>query len=152
GEGNTVFVINGQIFGSSAFFGVGPLRTDDGGQNWIIEPTAPDSPSLQGSAFYELAVDPGDRERVVAATLRGLYRREPDGAGGWHWRQKLTGIFTAVRAARAGNATTFYAARWGGGVFRSPDGDGWTSMPGFPTANVGRVGLACPRNNPNLVY
>jgi hypothetical protein len=152
GEGNTVWILNGQLFGSSAFYGVGPIRTDDGGRTWVPEATDPGSPSLQGSAFYELAIDPGDRERVLAATLRGLYRREPDGAGGWHWVQKLPGIFTSVRAARAGDATTFYAARWGGGVSRSADGHSWTSVPGFPTQNTGRVGLAVARNNPQVVY
>jgi hypothetical protein len=152
GEGNTVFVIGGQIYGNSAFFGIGPIRSDDGGKNWIPEPIASGSPSLQGSAFYELAVDPGDRERVVAATLRGLFRREPNGAGGRQWAQKLPGIYTSVRASRAGDATTFYAARWGGGVFSSSDGNSWTSLPGFPTQNVGRVGLAVPLDNPGVVY
>jgi hypothetical protein len=152
GEGNTVFIVNGQIWGSSAFFGVGPLRSDDGGQNWIPESTAPGSPSLQGTAFFQLALDPADPDRVIAATLVGLFRREPDGSGGSHWVQKLTGIFTTVRAARSGNVTTFYAARWGGGIFRSTDGDSWTSIPGFPTQNVGRVGLGVATNNPNIVY
>jgi hypothetical protein len=152
GEGNTVFITNGQIFGTSAFFGVGPIRTDDGGQTWVQEPTAPGSPSLQGSAFFQLAVDPGDRDRVVAATLRGLFRREPDGAGGFHWSQKLSGIFSSVQAARAGGATTYYAARWGGGIFRSADGESWTSIPGFPTQNVGRLGLAVVPTDPSVVY
>jgi hypothetical protein len=152
GEGNTTFIEAGQFWGNWAFYGIGPIRSDDGGQSWISEQTASGSPSLQGSAFYELAVDPGDRERVVAATLRGLFRREPDGGGGWHWAQKLPGIYTSVRVARANGVTTFYAARWGGGVFRSKDGDSWTSLPGFPTQNVGRVGLTVPPNDPSVLY
>lgn len=68
--------------------GVGILMSDDGGRNWIREPVAPGSDSLEGAVVFELAVDPGDRERVMAATSRGLYRRGPDGIGGFHWEQR----------------------------------------------------------------
>jgi hypothetical protein len=152
GEGNTVFIQNGQVFGTMAFYGVGPVRTDDGGKSWHTEATAPGSPSLQGSAFYQLAVDPIDRERVVAATLRGIFRREPDGAGKFHWAQKLPGIFTSIQVARVGNTIAYFAAQWGGGIFRSPDGESWTSVPGFPSMNVGRVGLAVRPCDPSNVY
>lgn len=153
GEGDTTFISGGTVVGSGAYFGVGPIRSDDGGGSWFTEPTAPGSPPLAGAAFYRLAIDPSDRERVVAATTVGLYRREL-AAGSPRWVQKQAGIFTGVAAARApGGATTFYAARWGGGVTRSPDGSVWTAVgTGFPTTNVGRIGLAVQPTNPNVVY
>ena len=50
-----------------AYFGVGPIVSIDGGQNWMTEvQSAPGSPQLAGSAFYALAVDPAD-----AAASRG---------------------------------------------------------------------------------
>jgi hypothetical protein len=84
GEGDTdsLFAVR-RLAALPSYRGIGPLRSDDGGANWLPEPTASGSPTLEGAAFYQLAVDPGDRERVVAATTNGLYRREPDGAGGY---------------------------------------------------------------------
>jgi hypothetical protein len=157
GEGATVYVLSdGSIWGTMAFYGVGPIRSDDGGTNWHTEPTSTAATSLAGHAFYALAGDPGDRERVVGATTRGLYRREPVPApgSGYHWVRKETGVWTHVVAARSGSTTTFYAARWGGDVYRSTDsGHSWTAVTtGFPTTNVGRIGLAVQPNNPDVVY
>ena len=149
-----IYVGTGEAFGAlDSYFGVGPIRSDDGGLNWIQEPTAATSPSLVGTGFYRLAVDPGDRERVVAATRLGLYRREPDGGPGFHWARKQSSTFTCVVAARTGSTTTFYAARQGGGIYSSSDGHTWSTVgSGFPTSNVGRVGLAVQVNNPTVVY
>lgn len=138
--------------GTGAYFGVGPIRSDDGGVNWFTEPTAPDSPALAGKSFYRLAVDPGDPERVLGATDTGLYRREPAG-GSFHWSRKLAGEYSSVVAARAGSTTTFYAARYGGTVRTSTDGNGWTAIStGFPTSTVGRISLAVRANDPSVVY
>ena len=132
--------------------GVGPIRSDDGGVNWFTEPTAPDSPALAGASFFRLAVDPADPERVIGATNNGLYRREPAG-GSFHWARKLTGAYSSVVAARAGGATTFYAARYFGPVRTSTDGNSWTTIStGFPTSNVGRISLAVREDDPSVVY
>ncbi len=151
---NRVYVGTGEAVGAAdCYFGVGPIRSDDGGVSWNTEPVAPGSPTLQGTGFYRLAMDPADRERVVAATRTGLYRREPDGSSGYHWARKETNQFTSVVVARTGSTTTFYASRWGGGVFSSTDGHTWAAVgTGFPTVNVGRIGLAVRPNDPNVVY
>jgi hypothetical protein len=70
-----IYVGTGEV-PAGDYFGIGPLVSDDGGLHWRHEPTAPHSVTLDGSRFYALAVDPGDPELVVAATLEGLYRRE----------------------------------------------------------------------------
>ncbi|MFC2038068.1 hypothetical protein ACFLYD_08975, partial [Chloroflexota bacterium] len=155
GEGATVGILgDGSIVGTLAFYGVGPIRSDDGGTNWHTEQASTAATSLEGQAFYALAVDPGDRERVVGATTRGLYRREPmPGSSAYHWVRKETGVWTSVVAARSGSTTTFYAARWGGNVSRSNDGDSWTAVAtGFPTSNVGRIGLTVQPGNPDVAY
>lgn len=132
--------------------GIGPVRSDTGGTPWNVEPTAAGSPSLAGQAFFALAVDPGDRENVVGATTGGLYRREPDGMGGYQWTQKLAGVFTSVVAARTGGATTFFAAAQGGPVFQSADGSAWAAVgAGFP-AGASRITLAAQVDNPNVLY
>lgn len=154
---NRIFVGTGEG-ASGAYFGVGPIRSDNGGVSWVTEPTAPGSSTLEGSAFYRLAMDPGDPDRLVGATRQGLYRREPDGSGAFHWAEKsLPGApylwVTGVAAARSGSTTTFYAASWGGSVYSSNDGHTWSQLgTGFPTVNVGRIGLAVQPNNPTVVY
>jgi hypothetical protein len=138
--------------GSGAYFGVGPIRTDDGGVNWFTEPTDPASPTLAGKSFYRLAVDPGDPERVVGATDSGLYRREPAG-GSFNWVRKLAGEWSSVVAARTASTTTFYAARYGGPVRTSTDGHSWTPIStGFPSSNVGRISLAVRPDDPTVLY
>jgi hypothetical protein len=153
GEGDTNALFTRRLTSAlPSYRGVGPLRSDNGGGLWTNEPTAPGSPTLVGSAFYALAVDPGDRENVVAATNIGLYRREPDGAGGHHWVQKRTGVHSSVVVARTGSTTTFLAAAWGDRVYSSSDGSTWTAVgTSFPGASS-RIGLAVQRNNPNVVY
>lgn len=139
---------------SMAYFGVGPIRSDDGGQSWHSPEQTSSGPSgLAGQAFYGLAVDPANRERVIAATTDGLYCREPDGGGGFEWDQKQAGIFSSVVAARSGTKTTFYAAKWGGSVIKSNDGSIWKTIgSGFPTSKVGRIGLTVQPSNPNTIY
>jgi len=156
-EQDRVYVGSGEGSGA-AYFGVGPVVSFDGGADWNTEPVSPGSPQLAGSGFYALAVDPADADRVVAATRRGLYRREPDGSGGFHWAQKTMGgsttqRVTSVFVARSAATTTFYAARQGGPVYSSNDGHTWTQAgSGFPGSGFGRVSLALQENNPGVVY
>jgi len=153
GEGDTSDVFNQRFLSYlPSYRGIGPVRSDDGGVSWHVEPVAAGSPPLAGQSFYELAVDPGDGDNVVAATTAGLYRREPDGLGGYHWVQKRTGIHSDVVVASAGGTTTFFAAAWGGQVYSSPDGNVWTGAgTGFP-AGATRIGLAVRPTNPGVVY
>ncbi|QOD02650.1 hypothetical protein [Pseudarthrobacter sp. BIM B-2242] len=151
-----IYVGSGEGAGG-AYFGVGPIISLDGGQSWATEMVSPGSPDLAGSAFYALAVDPADPDRVVGATRRGLYRREPDGAGGFHWDSKTppgpgSAWATSVVVARTGGTTTFFAAFWFGPVYSSTDGETWAAVgTGFP-AQVGRISLAVQPNNPGVLY
>ena len=155
GAVDRIYVGSGEGDGG-AFNGVGPIVSFDGGTNWVTENVAPGSPSLAGSAFYALAVDPANPNRVVAGTRQGLFRRESDGAGGFHWARKTVGALTwipSVCVARQAATTTFYAARWGGPIFTSANGSTWAVVgTGFPTANVGRVGVATRSGDPHILY
>ncbi len=136
--------------GDSAYFGVGPIVSTDGGLNWLTEPS---EPSLAGSAFYALAVDPIQPQRVIAATLQGLYRREPDDSGTFRWIRQQQGYFCAVVASQQNAETIFYAAEWGGKVWHSPDGAQWTRLDtDFPNEVVARIGLAVQTDNPEILY
>ncbi|HKQ75208.1 MAG TPA: hypothetical protein VJ810_16035 [Blastocatellia bacterium] len=157
GEGDTLQLFRSRITNSlPGYRGVGPIRSDDGGQNWESEPSTPD---LAGEAFFALAVDPRDRENVVGATTQGLYRRAPRAGGDFEWVRALNGVYSSVVVTSDGGATRFFSAKWGQsgstqGIFHSDDGGiTWAQCGnGFPTSNAGRISLGVQANNPNLVY
>ncbi len=152
GEGNTYFLFQSRITNAlPAYRGIGPIRSDDGGDHWIQEKTAAGSPTLAGKAFFALAVDPSNREHVIAATSEGLYQRVPTG-GNAEWKQQRVGVHSSVVVASAGT-TVFYAAEWGKGVVTSKDGKTWTGLnSGFPASNLGRIELAVQPTDPNILY
>jgi hypothetical protein len=137
------------------FFGVGPVVSTDGGANWNTEPVAAGSPALGGQSINAMAVDPGNGDRVVAGTFLGVYRREPNTAGGFQWARKTgpSGRISSVVVARTGSTTTFYAAPFNGPVYSSTDGATWATVgTGFPSTNIGRIGLAVRATDPTVVY
>jgi hypothetical protein len=158
GEGDTFQLFTSRVTRAlPAYRGVGVLRSDDRGDSWEAEPSAPD---LAGHAFFGMAVDPGNRENVIAATTRGIYRREPAPGGTFSWRCILPGVFPSVVVTSAGGVTRFFCASWGRqansvfSVFHSDDG-GQTWSPsgtGLPTDQVGRIALGIQPNEPNRVY
>ncbi|MEW8410630.1 MAG: hypothetical protein AB2696_17465 [Candidatus Thiodiazotropha sp.] len=154
GEGDTHTMFQHRIVNAlPAYRGIGPIRSDDGGQTWHTEPTEPGSPDLAGDAFFALAVDTRDRENVVGATTLGLYQRVAAGDAGFHWVRRRTGVFSDIVLTSSGSTTRFFAARWGGGIFHSTQGDNWMSTgTRFPTTNVGRVSIGVQGDNPSLVY
>lgn len=137
-----------------AYRGIGPIRSDDGGTSWSTESIALGSEALAGASFYGLAVDPADREHVIAATTRGLYERVALAPSGHEWRQRRAGNHASVVATSGGGSTRFFAAAWGGPVLTSTDGITWTAVgSGFPApATIGRVALAAQATNPNVLY
>ena len=153
GEGESAIYFNGVFGVVYSYAGIGPLRNDNGGDGtWIVEPVSSGSPSLNGQAFYALAVDPTDAERVLGATTAGIYRREPDGTGNHQWTLKQTGRCTSVVVAQSGGTTVWYAAMNDGPVLTSSDGGTWTTLgTGFP-AGAGRVSLAVQPTNTNTIY
>ncbi len=153
GEGETHQLFRSRVVNAlPAYRGIGPIRTDDGGQHWVTEATAVGSPPLVGEAFFTLAIDPRDRENVVAATTVGLYQRTLS-AGTPTWTQTRAGVHSSVVVAGAGATVRFFAAEWGVGVSQSTDGTTWTAVGiGFPSTNVSRITLAVQSGNPNIVY
>ncbi|MCE7989078.1 MAG: hypothetical protein DYG89_48615 [Caldilinea sp. CFX5] len=156
GEGDTHSMFSHRIVNAlPAYRGIGPIRTDDGGQTWHTELTADASPEvdLAGKAFFALAVDPQDRENVLAATTNGIYQRVAQTDGSFAWVRRSEGLYSSMVVARTGNTKRFFAAKWGVGVFHSTDGVAWRKTgKKFPTNNVGRIALGVQSNNPSRVY
>jgi hypothetical protein len=149
GEGDTDALFNSRLTSAlPSYRGIGPIRSDDGGLNWISEPS---TPSLVGFAFFQIAVDPTDPDHCVAATTNGLYERVPV-TGNFEWQRRRTGIHASVVVARVSGVTTWFAAPWGGGVFSSANGNTWSTVgTGFP-AGIGRIALGVQPDNPNVLY
>jgi hypothetical protein len=150
GEGDTDAYFASRIVNAlPAYRGIGPIRSDDGGLNWVLEAS---TPSLAGFSFFQIAVDPVNAEHCVAATTNGLYERVPAAGGGFEWVRRRNPSHASVVVCRAGGVTTWFAAQWGGPVASSPDGTTWTTVgTGFP-AGIGRVALGAQRDNPNVLY
>jgi hypothetical protein len=157
GEGDTFELFERRVVGAlPAYRGVGAVRSDDGGATWVLEQSSPD---LAGEAFFALAVDPSNRETVVAGTTNGLYRRVPATGSSFGWQRLLEGVFPSVAVAASGQTTRFFSSLWGqsgepSGIFYSDDhGQTWrTAGRSFPSVDVGRIALAVQANNPNVLY
>ena len=149
GEGDTNQLFAGRLTNAlPAYRGIGPIRSDNGGGNWILENS---SPSLSGGAFFQIAVDPADQNNAVGATNNGLYQRVQSGTP--TWTRRRTGIHSSVIVARTGGVTTFISAEWGVGIFSSGNGNTWAALgTGFPNSNVGRISLGIQPDNPNVIY
>ena len=144
-------------------FGIGPVVSLNGGLTWQTESASTAATTLVSSGFYQMAVDPNQRDRVVAATTAGIYRREQIGStGNYHWVQKVlpgppTDHPSSLVMAETGGTTTFFAAFRDGRIYSSNDGNAWTQMgaqlPMLGISNLDRrITLAVHPNRPQVVY
>lgn len=156
---DTIFVGTGEAhFGIGSFFSIGPVASFDGGATWAVEDLSPGSSSLAGVGFWKLALDPNDSTRVVAATRRGIYRRESNGSGGFHWDQKsiigAASNMTSAVVASTGGTSTFYAASNNGRIYQSVDGNTWNQI-GSTISGTGtgiRISLGVAEDDPSVIY
>lgn len=102
-------------------YGVGLLRSSDGGKSWALAP----SPKLQGVGSFDLAVAPQDPLAVFIATDQGLYV-SPN--GGDTVRLALDGICWSVSVHPTIPGEVFAAQRTG--LMRSTNGGAtWKKVP-----------------------
>jgi hypothetical protein len=127
GEGDTHRMFDSRVVNAlPAYRGIGPIRTDDGGDTWLTEPTGAGSPTLAGGAFFALAVDPGDRENVLAAT-RGLQRVPRRAAHEW-----VGGGAKCIRASsRPRRGIHWFSPPNGEKASSSSDGTTWAARDGI---------------------
>ena len=164
GEGNPRNSLNG---------GYGIYKSLDGGKNWIamgLEKTR---------NIHRIIVDPTNPNTVYVAAIgspwgehkeRGVYKTTD---GGKTWKQIL---YNNIRTGASdlvmdpSNPNKLIASMWehkrdpwffksggeGSGLYITYDGgDTWKKMTdkeGFPKGELGRIGVAISRSNPNVVY
>ena len=164
GEGNPRNSLNG---------GYGIYKSLDGGKNWMAM-------GLQKTRhIHRIIIDPTNPNTVYVGAIgspwgehkeRGVYKTID---GGKTWKQILyknikTGVADLVMDPS--NPNKLIAAMWehkrdpwffksggeGSGLFITHDGgDTWKKMTekeGFPKGELGRIGVAISRSNPNVIY
>jgi len=158
---------------NSAGVGAGIYKSLDGGRSWTLL-------GLERSErIHRIVLHPSDPDIAYAGVMgpawsdgeeRGVYRTTD---GGVTWEQILyanekTGIGDLVMDPS--NPNKLFAAMWefrrwpwffesggpGSGLYLTHDGgDSWTRLTaadGLPEGDLGRIGLAIARNDPNVVY
>jgi hypothetical protein len=129
-----------------AHLGAGVLRSTNGGTTWSTRCTTP----FVGVGFYDLLVDPGDGQRLVAATRAGLY---VSGDAGATWRQRRSARCFTVSIAPGGGTSAEMLAACTDGLFRSTDGTTWTAvtLPGSP-GTFTRLAARIAPSDPQVAY
>jgi len=102
--------------------GQGILRSTNNGASFSLLTGAP----FVGAGFYDLIVDPGDSQRLIAATTRGIYV-STDGGSNWT-RTRAVWTWDLTIAPPGGNNAEILAACQDG-LFSSTDGGAnWTEI------------------------
>ncbi|HWT07037.1 MAG TPA: hypothetical protein VN224_14835, partial [Xanthomonadales bacterium] len=126
-----------------AWLGAGILRSNDGGASWNTLCTSP----FVGQGFYDLRVDPGNSNHMLAATTGGLYVSSDAGVT---WAQRRNVKTWSISIAPAGGAGAEILAASSDGLFRSTDGGTtWTAvaLPGSP-GSFNRLAVSIAPSNP----
>jgi ligand-binding sensor domain-containing protein len=138
GEGNAWY---------NAPFGVGILRSVDGGTTWLTHCTNP----FVGQGFYDLDIDPANGQHLIAATTNGLYVSTD---GGINWIQRKSSTTWSLSIAPAGGASAEILAACSDGLWSSTDGGiNWslTTLPSSP-GNFDRLAVDIAPSNPSVAY
>ncbi len=161
----TLFLGTGEVYGyqsadgglvnrtTRGSYGMGILKSTDGGVTWS---KSLDWSRNQERGVWAVRVDPGNGQKVWAATTEGVYR-SLDGGGTW------TRVHAVIMAMDLeidpGNGDRVYVgcgnlASTGQGVYRTTDGGAtWTKLTnGIPGGFGGKVSLAIAPSNPNILY
>src|SRR5579863_1817562 len=149
-----------------SYFGLGILRSADGGNTWTLIPTANGgSLSFSGLGGTRMAFSTVNTSTVVAAmaassegvvagaltsnTERGLYT-SLDGGQTWTYNALFSGGASESTSATSvvynAAAGLFFAAVRYHGFYSSPDGVTWTALPVQPGAPGLLNAAACPQN------
>ena len=161
GNSNVILVGTGETNSSGdSYYGLGILRSADGGSTWFEIQSAGTGQSLLGIGFSKIAFSTANPNLVVAAaagdnglyvgreedgnsTARGLYYSQ-DGGATWNRVTLSDGAVPASATAVVYNPSqgAFYASIRRHGLYSSTDGQHFTRLTTQPAA--GLVSANCP--------
>lgn len=135
-------------------YGIGILRTTDGGATWS---KSLDWSYEQRRGVLALDIDPNDPNRVFAGTSEGVYRSLD---GGDSWSRVLDVPMAVDLVINPVNSDTLFASCGNlgtpsnAGIWRSMDGgDTWQELGGgLPASWTGKTMLDLYMADPNIVY
>ncbi len=175
GNSSVILVGTGETNSSGdSYYGLGILRSADGGSTWTQIQSAGTGQSFLGIGFSKIAFSTANSSLVVAATAgdNGLYvGREEDGNstarglyysqdGGVTWNRVILSDGAVPASATAviynpsqGGSGTFYAFIRRHGLYSSTDGQHFTRLIAQPSAGLAS-GLCPPGSNAGscLIY
>ena len=150
---------------ADSYYGLGILRSADGGNTWSLIPSAVTGQSFAGTGFSKIAFSTATTSLVVAASAAastgislgldagyphnlGLYY-STDGGATWNFaavRDSATTIAPGSATSVVYNAVagTFFAAIRRHGIYASTDGQTWTRLTNQPGTTL--TAANCPAN------
>ena len=133
-------------FGSA--YGVGLMRTTDGGEHWAPTALAFDlSETHTVNRVHRMA---GQPSHILVATSDGVWRSTDDGLS---FSQTLDGLCSDLMP-HPGDPEVWHAALRPGSLHRSTDGGAtWTAVPGMPNPfGISRMAIATSTEHPEEVW
>jgi hypothetical protein len=154
GEGNILF--------KPSYYGVGVLKTTNGGEDWKLYGGQDDNGPFSGARFFRLAINPLDPRIIFAATTYGVYRSINSGEDWTQMTDNLPPISNTIIAAtdiviNPVNPTIAYAAFWGDGIYKTINADDetpkWSRLTiGLPPNDFTRIALGISYSSPETLY
>jgi hypothetical protein len=160
---NVIWVGTGDnIVGCESYFGIGLLRSPDGGMTWELRNGSGADTLEDLSSFASITIDPRDSSRLVTG---GRYRGCTSGAqqsggiyssddGGMTWTNRLADTQIHEIARNPSDPDVLWASTHNG-VFKSENnGTAWTlqTNSGLPSGPLSRTELAIAPSDPDTVY
>ncbi len=141
--------------GARSSYGLGVLRTSDGGVSWAATNLAWTFP--QATAVMKIVFNPVNPLTAFAATSEGVWKSTD---GGLNWSISSPVLMAMDLVMNPADTSMLFAAHGNlnstanPGIYRTTDaGATWTQLAGgLPTINFGRTGLAVSPAAPATVY
>jgi hypothetical protein len=169
---NTMYIGTGEVYNTlgtgfegqnirtyRGSYGIGILKSVDGGANWTPSLTFPNS-SIEG--VQEIIIDPNNSNNLFAATSNGVYRSTDAGAT-WGTGLPIHNVVMAMDICiNPGDANVLYVGcgnfgTTGSGVYKSTNALAATPTftkltTGLPANPNGRIAIAVTPGTPNTVW
>jgi hypothetical protein len=129
--------------------GVGTYKSVNAGTSWTLLPGSPGSRDAIDTV-WNIAIDPGNTQRLIASTSNGLMRSAD---GGQTWQTLLTGYFPAWVAFDPHVPDHALAVTFSGQVMKSSDGGASWPSPQWTQLRTNYIEhLAFDPTEPNRVF